>query len=58
MHLHPGSATDVYTVMNDVQVKRTRIIAYQIKTWYAFPPRNQLQVRAMVWLVWIKISRM
>jgi len=43
---------------NDVQVKRTWIFAYQIKTRYTFPLRNQLQVGAMVWLVWIKVSRM
>jgi len=34
------------------------MFASQIKTWYTFPPRNQLQVGAMVWLVWIKVSRM
>jgi len=45
---------------NDVQMmmKRTWIFAYQIKNRYAFSPRNQLQVRAMVWLVRIKISWM
>jgi len=43
---------------SDVQVKRTWIFAYQIKTRYAFSPRNQLQVGAMVWLVGIKVSWM
>jgi len=43
---------------NDVQVKWTCMFAYQIKSGYTFPPPNQLQVGAMVWLVWIKISRM
>jgi len=27
------------------------IFACQIKTWDAYPPRNQLQVEAMMWLV-------
>jgi len=43
---------------NNVQVKRTLMLAYQIKTRNVFPPRNRQQVGAMVWLVWIKISRM
>jgi len=43
---------------NDVQVKRTRMFAYRIKTRYAFPPHGQLQVEAMVWLIWIKVSLM
>ena len=41
---------------NDVQVKRTWIFAYRIKTRFAFRPRDQLQVDAMVWPVWIKVS--
>jgi len=44
---------------NDVQVKGTWIFACRIKTtWFAFPPRSQLQVEAMVWPVWIKIPLM
>ena len=43
---------------NDVQVKRMWIFAYRIKTRLAFPPRGQLQVEAMVWPVWIKVSLM
>jgi len=27
------------------------MFAYQIKTRYTFPPRNRLQVGAMMWLV-------
>jgi len=29
-----------------------------LKPGFAFPPRGQLQVEAMVWIVWIKIPRM
>jgi len=43
---------------NDVQVKRTWIFAYRIKTRFAFPPRRHLQVEAMVWPVWLKVSLM
>ena len=44
---------------NDVQVKRTWIFAYRIKTRFAFPPSGQLHVvEAMVWPVWIKVSLM
>jgi len=39
---------------NDVQVKRPWIFACQIKTGDAFPPLNQLQVEAMVWVVFDK----
>ena len=34
------------------------ICLYRIKSRYAFPPRVQLQVEAMVWRVCIKVSRM
>jgi len=43
---------------NDVQVKRTWILVYRIKTRIAFPSRGQLQVEAMVWPVCIKVSLM
>jgi len=43
---------------NDVQVKRRWIFAYRIKTQFAFPRHGQLQVEAMVWPVWIKVSLM
>ena len=35
----------------DVQVRRPWIFACQIKTRDAYPPHNQLQVEAMMWLV-------
>jgi len=40
-------------VSNDAQVKRSWMFACQ--TRYTFWPRSQLQVGAMVWLVWAKI---